>query len=133
MTTRQAARVAVRIAIRRALAELIEDSGPDDSRKYAAARRRLEAAVRRHRNAPVRDFVQLTNAVLTAAPESHRDQVAAALRHRDDAETAELMVEQDIGFAIGVAVGQAFRDDVGWDLISLFDSIPSIRPGRRHV
>lgn len=132
VTPHQAARVAVRLAIRRAVVDLVDNSASDNFRTLAAARRRLEATVRRHRKAPARDLRQLADAVVMAAPESHRDRVATALRALSDAETDELVVEQDIGFALGLAFGQTLRDDESWDPNSLFDKMPFVRPGRRR-
>jgi hypothetical protein len=131
--THAAARAAVEIVMQRALFELLEDTGPEYDRMSVAARGRLEEAVRRDRRTPVRDVERLTNNVMTAVPESHRDQVALALTELSDAETTEASIEQDIGFALGLAFGQAVKDVRAWDLKAVLDAVPSLRQsGRRR-
>lgn len=130
--THETARAAVEVVIQRALFELLEDTGPEYDRLYVAARARLEEAVRHDRRTPVRDVERLTNNVMTAVPESHRDQVALALSELSDAEITEASIEQDIGFALGLAFGQAVKDVRAWDLKAVLDAVPSLRQGRRR-
>jgi hypothetical protein len=134
MTAHLAARSALRIAIRCAIADLIENEGPDYAREtYAAARRKLKAIIRRRRHAPVQDIAKLREALLKKVPESHRDGTAAALADLEDALGSETMVERDVSYLIGVAVGQEVRGHEGWELFSVGDSVvESPRSQRRR-
>jgi hypothetical protein len=126
MSAHVAARLALRFAIHHAIADVVENEGPDYAREeYATARQWIEAAVRRERDAPVRDIKHLRDTVAKAVPQSHRDKALNALAHLEDALDENRMVAQDITYFIGVAVGQALRGSDSWDVVSLRDAFPS--------
>lgn len=134
MTAHLAARSALRIAMRCAVADLIENEGPDYAREtYATARRKLKAVIRRRRREPAQDIAKLREAVLKEVPEPRREAVANALGTLEDAIDCECMIERDLSYLIGLALGQEVRGHEGWELFSVGDHVvPSPPPRRRQ-